>query len=166
MRQPIEFRWSAQRLGWLASLITLIGLGGLALLGQEDWTVKALGLAWAAAFGYGAYALNRRRAIRTPVVIVSQAGLHDTRISGAPLPWSAISRIEEFEVEHMTYVGLHLRDDAALATLKRGARVGARLNSAIRLPPVSISMAPLDGGDDDLLAAIAVFRPELVAETG
>jgi hypothetical protein len=162
MQQPIEFRWNGRRLGWLAALIAVIGAGGLALLAEEGSDVKALGLGWAAAFGYGAYALLKRRGITEPVVIVSADGVRDTRIADAALPWSAIARVEGFEVENISFVGLHCDDEALIrAGIKPSVRAIAKAQRLVGLPPVTINMAPLDGSNEDLLAAISAFRAEV-----
>lgn len=159
-----EFRWDARRLTWLALLIAVIGAGGLALLFTDnDWDVKLLGGLWFAAFAYGAAALLRRRTITTPVVIVSADGIVDTRILDAPIPWNAIGHIEAFEAEHVPFIGLHFKDvAAALANAKPSVRAIARVQRRIGFPPVSINMTPLDGGNEDLVAAISAFRPHLL----
>lgn len=158
-----EFRWDARRLTWLALLIAVIGAGGVALLFTDDWDVKALGGLWAAAFAYGAFALLRRRTIRTPVVVISPEGILDARILDGPIPWSAVSHVEAFEAEHVPFIGLHFNDaTSALAEAKPSVRAIAHVQRWIGFPPVSINMTPLDGSNEDLVDAIAAFRPDLL----
>ena len=164
VQERFEFHWDARRLTWLAGWIGVIGAAGLGLLLVDDWSVKALGLAWAAVFGIGVRALLRRRKISAPVVVVSADGVLDTRILAAPIPWSALNRVEAFEAENVPFIGLHFADiDAALAHAKPSVRRIAKVQRGLGFPPASINMSALDGSDEDLLAAIAVFRPELLA---
>lgn len=158
-----EFRWDARRLSWLAFFIAVIGAGGVAMLFVDGWDVKLLGGLWAAIFGYGTFALLRRRTIHEPVVIVSADGILDTRILERPIPWAAIARVEAFEAEHVPFIGLHFKDiAAALAEAKPTVRILAQVQRWIGFPPVSINMTPLNGSNEDLVHAIAVFQPDLV----
>lgn len=158
-----EFRWDARRLKWLALFIAVIGAGGVAMLFVDGWDVKLLGGLWAAAFAYGTFELLRRRSIHTPVVIVSEDGILDARILDRPISWDAVSRVEAFEAEHVPFIGLHFKDVVtALPGAKRSVKLLARVQPWLGFPPVSIKMTPLNGSNEDLVQAIATFRPDLV----
>ena len=156
MGESIEFRWDRRRLATGAVAFAVIGALGVVMLLQPDWGMKALGLAWMAAFGYGAVHMLSLRADRQPVVTISATGLRDRRIKPTPISWAAIANFEEFEAENVPFVGLTFHDrKAALADARPLVRIFAPLHRLIGFPEVSISTALLDGTDAELVAAIA-----------
>ena len=99
---------------------------------------------------------------RAVVITVDSNGLFDRRMTVASLAWPDITGIEEFEAEHMRYVGVELRDPVALRSRLRWLPWTARpLNRIFGFPALSISMSLLDGTTDDLVAAIQRLRPSL-----
>lgn len=156
MSESIEFRWDRRRLAAGAVAFAVIGALGVVMLLQPDAGMKVLGLAWIAAFAYGAVHMLRLRADREPVVTVSAAGLRDKRIKRSPIAWSAISHSEGFEAENVPFVGLTFHDrKAVLADARPLVRIFAPLHRLVGFPEVSVSMALLDGTDAELLAAIS-----------
>ena len=160
MDDVVQFRWDKRRLNWFIGLFAMIGVPGLLLFGAADIGAKTFGLVWAALAGIGIFALARRKRISEPVIEISSQGIFDRRIANAVLPWRAISNFEEFEAEHVPFVGLDFHDARkALADAKPIVRLNAPLHKLFRFPAVSIQMGLLDGTEADLLAAIRHFRP-------
>lgn len=159
----VSFCWSRGALLATAALMAGIGALGLLMLLQPESMVRAAGLAWFCAFALFAGLLLARLADTKPVVTISAAGIHDRRISEAPIPWHALADVQGFEVENSSFVGLNFHDPrTALAGAKTVQRLFAPLHPLFGLPAVSISMMLLDGGDDDLLAAMAKHRSDSI----
>lgn len=162
MTAVLELHWDRRRLRRGALLMAAIGAGGVILFTQDDPSAYWLGGAWIAAFAALALAILGRGRRSGPVVTINAEGIHDRRISASALAWDAISRVEGFDVEHVSFVGLDFHDaTTALARAKPMVRFFAPLHRLLRLPAVSINTSLLDGSDADLLAAIARWRPEL-----
>jgi hypothetical protein len=148
-------------------LMLALSMLGAVLLTQVQFETKAIGAAWILAYAFLAWKVWKRRSETAPVVTISDYGVFDRRLSAAPLPWNAISRVEGMEVEHVFFVGLNFYD--ARAALKAARPIVRRMAPAHRLlgfPDVSISVSLLERSDADLVAAIASFRPELAATDG
>jgi hypothetical protein len=154
----VEFRWERRALLRGAVAFAIIGALGIAVAPLGDAGMWILGLAWAAAFGYGAVHMWRLRSEREPVITIGAAGLRDRRIRAAVIPWDAVSHVEGFEAEGIPFVGLSFHDrKAVLADARPLVRLFAPIHALLRFPEVSVSMALLDGGEEQLLAAIAPF---------
>jgi hypothetical protein len=163
MGDAIHFHWDKHRTWRGMVLLLALGAPGLLLAFQDGVDAKLLGLVWSAAFGFLAAAVYRCGAKTEPVVTVSEEGIHDKRVSATPIPWDRIARIEGFEAENVTFVGLDFHDPkVALADSKPLVRVVAPIHRLFRFPAVSINTSLLDGGDADLIAAIKKFRPSLL----
>ena len=163
MSDAIHFYWDRRRTRRGAIVLLTIGAAGLLLLFQDGSDAKALGAFWLAAFTLFAAAVDRRGNRGEPVVTVSDAGIHDRRVSAALIAWEAISRIGGFEAENVHFIGLDFHNPAAaLADAKPLVRFIAPAHRLLQFPSVSINTSLLDGSDGDLLAAIREFRPRLV----
>lgn len=169
MQSEIERSFYYGRVGTISIAVMLVfiaAIGAIGLLAQATFWLGALGVGWAAAFVALAVYCVRLGSKTHPVVSVSPAGLHDRRLTSTPLPWSAIQSVAaQSTAQGMTSVGLYLNDSAALDGAKFAVRASAWMSALTGAAPVTISMTLLDGSDDDLLAAIAQQRPELVAAT-
>lgn len=152
----VQFRWDRRALFRGAVTFAIIGALGIAMAPLGDAGMWLLGLAWAAVFGYGAMHMWRLRSEREPVITIDAAGLRDRRIRVAVIPWDAIAHVEGFEAEGIPFVGLSFHDrKAVLADARPLVRVFAPIQALLRFPEVSVSMALLDGSEEELLAAIA-----------
>jgi hypothetical protein len=154
----VQFRWDRHALFRGAAAFAIIGALGVAAPPLGDAGIWLLGLAWAAVFGYGAVRMWRLRSEREPVITIGAAGLRDHRIRDAVIPWGAIAHVEGFEAEGVPFVGLSFHDrKAVLAAARPLVRVFAPIQALLQFPEVSVSMALLDGSEEQLLAAIAPF---------
>ena len=163
MGGAVNFRWDKRRTRRGTLLLLAIGAPGLLLAFQDGVDAKVLGLAWSAAFALLAAAVYSRGARTEPVVTVSDEGIHDRRISAAPITWDRIAHIEGFEAENVTFVGLDFHDaKAALVDAKLLVRAIAPMHRLFGFPAVSINTSLLDGSDADLIAAIGEFHPTLL----
>ncbi len=165
MADTIEFRWDKGRVRRLVIAVVIVAALGLVLLLQDDWDVKALGAAWIAALLSLAIALSRRAQTSDPVVVVDARGIFDSRLSDQVIPWEDIREVEALEVENLTFVGIELESDAGIVgKLRPMHRMMRWPNRILRFPALSIAMHALDGTNSDLLAAVAQFRADLIAD--
>lgn len=163
-RDAVDFHWDKRRTRRGALLLAVLGLAGLALVGLDGIDAKALGIGWFVSFAALSSAVLSRGTKSAPVLTISPEGVHDRRISTAPITWEKIARIEGFEAETVTFVGLDFLDArSTLADAKPLVRVFAPLHRLLGFPAVSLNTSLLDGGDRDVIAAIERFRPSLVA---
>ncbi len=163
MSDAVHFHWDKRRTRRGTALLLAIGAPGLLLAFQDGVDAKVLGLAWSAAFALLAAAVHSRGARTEPVVTVSDEGVHDRRISAAPIAWDRIAHIEGFEAENVTFVGLDFHDaKVALADAKPLVRAMAPIHRLFEFPAVSINTSLLDGSDADVIAAIEKFHPGLL----
>jgi hypothetical protein len=162
MAETANFFWDKRRIRRGAVLLLAIGAGGLLMLLSDGLDAKILGVAWAAAFAILAAAVYSRGYSDAPVVTVSDAGLHDRRISKSPIAWSSIAHVEGFDAEHVPFIGVDFHDAGkALRDAKPLVRLIAPMHRLLRFPAVSINTSLLDVSDEDLIAAIQRFRPDL-----
>ncbi len=159
MTEAVDFRWHARSIRWIELLLVVpLALGVLMMLSDA----AALGAVWVAVFAALIARLEHHARSRAVVITVDSKGLFDRRMTVAPLAWPDIAGIEEFEAEHMRYVGVELRDPAAATSRLRWLPWTARpLHRIFGFPALSISTSLLDGTTDDLLAAIQRLRPGL-----
>jgi hypothetical protein len=161
----MHFHWDKRRTWRGTVLLSALGAPGLLLAFQDGADAKLLGLVWSAAFGFLAAAVYSRAADTEPVVTVSGEGIRDKRVSATPFAWDRIARIEGFEAENVTFVGLDFHDaKLTLADAKLLVRIIAPIHRLFRFPAVSINTSLLDGSDADLMAAIKKFRPSLIQD--
>ena len=165
MGDAVLFHWDKRRTWRGATLLLVLGAPGLLLAFQDGVDAKLLGFAWTVAFALLAVAVYSRGARTEPVVTVSDEGVHDIRVSATPIAWDRIARIEGFEAENVTFVGLDFHDaKLTLADAKLLVRIIAPIHRLFRFPAVSINTSLLDGSDADLMAAIKKFRPSLIQD--
>lgn len=163
MGDAVEFHWDEQRTRRSTVLLCALGAPGLLLTLVDGIEPKILGLSWSAAFCIFAYVVYSRGSRKEPVVTVSAEGIHDRRISPAPIAWKHIARIEEFEAENVPFVGIDFVDSkAALADGNLMVRIIAPVQRLLGFPAVSINTSLLDGSDADVADAVRRFRPALV----
>ncbi len=163
MLDAVNFRWDIGKVRLIGVGVTLVAAVGLFMLFQDDYGVKALGLAWIAALLTLAVALHRRLQTSDPVVVVDARGIRDSRISDHIIRWEDIRAVDTLDAENLTFVGIDLKADAAiLAHLRAMHRIMLWPNRILHFPSLSIGMHALDGSASDLLAAVARFRPNLV----
>ncbi len=157
MSARTEFYWSRRKVGWLGALTAFICAFGVLLIAFGDEGAQILGYAWIAAFVALFVSLVHRSRSLLPVITVDERGLFDRRGFKAPVPWSDIGAVEPLVVEGMSLVGIALTDEAlgAARPLLRSMKWPNRL---FGMPAFSISMHPLDGSAEDLIAAIARHR--------
>jgi hypothetical protein len=162
--RPARFYWSRRKVYViLAGLLVVLGVGGL-IIAYGDQGARVIGSAWVAGFAWLAALLWRRSRSTDPVVIVDAAGLSDSRILYRPILWRDIARLETLKIEELAFVGVVLRDEAAyLNDVRWMVRATRWANRLFRFPLITISMHTLDGSNDDLIAAIATYRPDLAA---
>ena len=163
MLDAVNFRWDIGKVRLIGVGVTVVAAVGLFMLFQDDYGVKALGLAWIAALLTLAVALHRRLQTSDPVVVVDARGIRDSRISDHIIRWEDIRAVDTLDAENLTFVGIDLKADAAiLAHLRAMHRIMLWPNRILHFPSLSIGMHALDGSASDLLAAVARFRPNLV----
>jgi len=163
MTEAAHFFWDKRRTRRGAMVLLAIGAAGLLLVLNDGLEAKILGVIWSIAFAILAAAVHSRGHSDAPVVTVSEAGLHDRRISRAPIAWSSIAHIEGFDAEHVPFIGIDFHDARkALTGAKPLVRFTAPLHRLLRFPAVSINTSLLDGTDEDVIRAIARFRPALL----
>lgn len=159
-----RFYWSRRKVGYIAALLLVaLAVGGL-IIAYGDEGARMIGIAWVAGFAWLIALLWRRSRSADPVVIVDAAGLSDKRILYRPIPWRDIARLETLTIEEVAFVGVVLRDEAAyLNDVRWMVRATRWANRLFGFPLITISMHTLDGSNDDLIAAIAAYRPDLAA---
>ena len=163
MPEVIELHWDKQRIYRGAIFLLTIGAPGLFLATMEDVDAKSLGLAWALAFFALAAAVYGRSFNIEPVITISTHGVHDRRISAEPIPWARIARVEGFDAENVTFVGVDFDDPKfALAHAKPLVRLIAPVHRLFGFPSVTINTSLLDADDAALVTAIELFRPTLL----
>jgi hypothetical protein len=162
MSEAVHFCWDKRRTRRSAALLLAIGACGLLIVLSDGLDAKILGVTWATAFAILAAAVYSRGYSDAPVVSVSEAGLHDRRISKLPIAWSSIAHVGGFDAENVPFIGVDFHDPGeALGGAKPLVRLIAPIHRRLRFPAVSINTSLLDGSDEDLIAAIQRFRPGL-----
>lgn len=162
MTDATEFRWhrpSIRRIELLLAPVLAIGVLLLLSDGAEAWI---MGVAWLAVFLSLIARLEWHARRNCIVITVNREELFDRRMSYHPFAWAEIVSVEDFEAEHMRYVGIVLKEPRATgARLRWLPRVAYPLQRLLGFPGLSISMSLLDGTTDDLVAAIQRLRPDL-----
>jgi hypothetical protein len=144
-------------------MMAFLFLLGLPMLASAAWDLRLVGVVWLAGFAWLCRALWLRQRDTSPVVTVDALGLIDRRIMSEGLFWDEIAAIELFETDSMLWVGIEFAGaKQGLEKIGPFTRFFAPLQRLMGLPPVSISMALLDGTAEDLAGAIRAYRPELV----
>jgi hypothetical protein len=165
MQDAVNFRWDKRKVRLISGSVTVVAAIGLFLLFQDDYGVKALGLAWIAALLFLAARILRRSQTSDPVVVVDARGIRDSRIADHIILWKDIRAVDTLDAENLTFVGIDLKPNAAiLAHLRAMPRTMLRPNRILHFPSLSIAMHALDGTTADLLAAVARFQPDLIRE--
>jgi hypothetical protein len=124
---------------------------------------KSLGLAWTAGFVALAAGVYSRSFKSRPVIAISANVLHDRRISAESIPWVRIARMEEFDAENVSFVGLDFDDPkVALAHAKLLVRLIAPVHWLLGFPALTINTSLLDASDNASVAAIQRFQPTLL----
>ncbi len=154
-----EFYWSRRNVGWIGALTAFVASFGVLLIVFGDEGAQVLGYGWIAVFVALFVSLIRKSRSLLPVITVDERGLFDRRGFNAPIPWSDIGDVEPLEVEGMTVVGVNLTEQA-LDKARPLLRWMKWSNRLLRMPTFSISMHPLDGSAEDLIAAIAHHRAQ------
>lgn len=93
--EPLIVRLSRWRFGLIALLMLPAALGSLLLLSDEDPTVRFMGVAGAAFFGGLLVFLLVQLFRGKPAIILSDAGIEDTRLKIGVIPWSEVERAYE-----------------------------------------------------------------------
>ncbi|MGQ0456350.1 MAG: STM3941 family protein [Hyphomicrobium sp.] len=157
MGERRQFCWSRRKVSWIGAGVLLVAAFGVPMIVLGDDGAKALGAAWIVVFlGLLAVLLRRSRSTE-PVIVIDERGLLDRRAFEAPIPWSEIRSVERLVVEHMTVVAIDI-SDGALSKARRMIRWMKWPHKLVRMPVFSISMHPLDGSVDELIAAIESWR--------
>jgi hypothetical protein len=163
MPEAVEFHWEKRRIYRGAVILLAIGFPGVLLATMEGVDAKSLGLAWTAGFVALAAGVYSRSFKSGPVITISANGLHDRRISAESIPWVRIARMEEFDAENVSFVGLDFDDPkVALAHAKLLVRLIAPVHRLLGFPAVTINTSLLDASDNALIAAIQRFQPTLL----
>jgi hypothetical protein len=121
---------------------------GIAAHGSFKQAIMAVGVVFFGAVGL--YAI-RQMFIRDPAVVISLAGIMDSRISESIIPWPAILDIDIREVHRQKFLLLQL-DPAFKKTMKqtRTASIGNSLNAAIGYQGVALNVAGLEVHVDEV----------------
>lgn len=125
------------------------------------WACLALGVAGAAVFGI-------MIASPRPIVIVTTERIASQPALPAPwgkfdVRWSEIARVYPFRALGQRLLGFDLRDVAAFrARLPRWRSRIEAPNQALGFPAVSMTIAPLSIGDDELISRILAYYREHV----
>ena len=163
MPEAVEFHWEKRRIYRGAVILLAIGFPGVLQATMEGVDAKSLGLAWTAGFVALAAGVYSRSFKSGPVITISANGLHDRRISAESIPWVRIARMEEFDAENVSFVGLDFDDPkVALAHAKLLVRLIAPVYRLLGFPAVTINTSLLDASDNALVAAIQRFQPTLL----
>lgn len=142
-----------------AAALVFVAAAIWVLLVDADDALLAIGVAlvlFAVFYGLGQRRRARAEADRAAKIVVDRHGLALPELFPEPLPWAAI---EKLRIERKRY-GAHLRlkvDDArARGYAPRGL---ARLPWSLGVATINVDIAPLEGEDDELAAAIRRFAP-------
>ena len=162
---PACFSWSIEKLRLAALLLMAAALPAAILATTPSVAaVKVLGLAWLLAIARLAHGIARRARSGAGVLMVDQSGILDLRLMPRRIGWHEIEMVFPVNLERGKVIDLSLRwPDTTLAGTRWLTRIGAILQQAYGVPAITISMLFLDGHVADLLAAIAHYRPDLVA---
>lgn len=164
MPARIEFCWSRRKIKLITLGMAFVIAIGIPMIVYGDRGAQILGGIWIAGFAALLFALLRRAKSTLPVVIVDSDGILDRRVFDQPIAWTDITSLERIEAEHMVFLGIGLTGQAQTRNQARMIVRWMRVpNKLMGMPPFSISMSALDGSLDDLVAAIANHRPDLVA---
>jgi len=93
--EPLIVRLSRWRFGLIALLMLPLTLGSLLLLSDEDPVVRFMGVAGLVFFGGLLVFLLVQLFRSKPAIILSDAGIEDTRLKIGIIPWSEVERAYE-----------------------------------------------------------------------
>lgn len=126
---------------------------------RDDWFVWLIGYFGAVFFGLGTLiATVRFLRARAPVVILSPAGIRDTRVSADTIPWRAIRNISTWSFQGQSVMVL-----AVDPTVERGlrltiiARWTRKANAALGADGLCVSAAGLKIDYPSLLATAQAY---------
>jgi hypothetical protein len=143
----------------------LLYLGGYGVVAAPEFTMKLLGLLLAGFGGSMLWVLAEQFLIPSPLLTIDAEGLWDRRISGAPLPWSAIKRIypQQFDLRGLSRsLRIELSDPSCFRPPRHGVLRFLPYRRG-RAPYLAIATGHLNAGADDVLASIESFQPSVVS---
>jgi hypothetical protein len=159
-----RFSWSIEKLRFAALVLVAAALPAAILAMASAAAVRVLGLAWLFAIARLAHGIARRATSGTAVLMIDQSGILDLRLMPRRIGWHEIKTVFPVNLDRSRVVDLGLRwPGSTLAGTRWFTRLGAIVQQTFGVPAITISMLLLDGQVADLLAAIARYRPDLVA---
>lgn len=145
---------------------TLLAASAYVLFERDASTSDRLAGAGAAMlFGWGLLSSLARVLDRRPVITIDEWGIRDRRMKIAA-PWNAIRGVaiwnQEFDAAHATWIALNVRDTEKVRTLNPlWARLRHLTLERGGRPPVALNLLGLASPTEEVLAAIARYRPDL-----
>jgi hypothetical protein len=103
----------------------------------------------------------KRALDRTPQLRIGPDGIWYRLYSDATIPWDQFVSCQVMRIYNQRVVQLNLRDPAAWPSTNRFTRATAGMNSAMGFNGVGIAATNLSGGPEQVLQAIARYRPDL-----
>ena len=150
----------------MTSACVAIVAGYIPGVDSDNWRywVVAVGVPF---FGF-CTAMGAWRALNAsgPVVTLSPAGLLDTRVSAAPIPWQAIRGISTWAHKGQKVMVLDVAPEVeATLPLTRIARWSRGANKSLGADGLCVTAAGLKVGYDELLMKTAVYAEAAVTGT-
>lgn len=156
--EPLEVRPHPTRtLVLLLTGLVMTGLAAALIVVETPWGVIGPIVGWIGTATFGAatlYVAWRLVAVRGPVISMSEAGFHDTRVTHDVVPWRDISGATTWTYNRQTMMLLVVRPDAwDRLPLTRAARWSRNANLKLGADGLAITSAGLTVSHDELLVA-------------
>ena len=156
--EPLEVRQHpARTLVLLLTGLAMTGLAAALIVVDTPWGGIGPIVGWIGAVAFGAatgYVLWRLVTVRGPVISMSEAGFHDTRVTADVVPWREISGATTWTYHRQKVLLLAVRKDAwDHLSLTRAARWSRDANRKLGADGLAITSAGLTVSHDALRAA-------------
>ena len=143
------------------------GSGAVVLMRDATFGERLAGASVSAFFGWGLIVALARLIDRRAALVIDATGVHDRRMK-VDAPWDTVRSvrlwIQQLDAAKAVWIAL---DVNAVTVVRPLAPLWSRLRQATLerwgRPRVALNLQGLDASADDVLAAIARFRPDLIA---